>query len=317
MNTQRTDQTLAWLNGRVIPFSEAKLPVSDVGVVHGASVTEMARTFHGVPFRLNDHLNRLFASVRAVGFDTEYGRDRLQAVVHELVEHNFRLIPPTHDLGVILFVTGGPNPTYLPAVERRAAPPSTVCVHTFILQFESWADQLVNGRHLITSTVRQIPAESVDPRIKSRSRLHWRLADHQVRQIDPAAGALVLTADELVAETSAANVFIVSRGRVRTPARGVLEGVSRATVIELCNELGIDCTPADLIPDDVAASDEVFTTSTPCCMLPVTRFNGQPIGNGKPGPIFARLAREWSDRVGVDIIRQAREAAGQLGLRNA
>lgn len=111
--TQSTPEPIAWLNGQQVGISQAKLSVFDLGVVMGASVTEMIRTFAHRPFRLDDHLGRLERSLQAVGFPTGVSPEELADVVLELVDHNARLIPAGHDLGITVFVTAGLNLTYL------------------------------------------------------------------------------------------------------------------------------------------------------------------------------------------------------------
>ncbi len=303
-------EPIAYLNGRLMAQSEARLALTDLGLVLGASVTEMIRTFQHRPYRLNDHLDRLFRSLQAVGFGTDVQREDLERAVGEVLEHNARLIPPSHDLGIVVFVTAGHNLTYLGAGGIELARTPTVCVHTFPLPFELWADLFIDGQHLVTPSVRQLPADVIDPRIKSRSRLHWFLADQQARQIDRQARAVLLDGSGCLTETSTGNIFVVRQGRILTPpAERALGGVSRATVLELAAELDIPCETAELRPYDVHNAEEMLTSSTPYCLLPVTRFNGWRVGDGVPGPVFAQLIEAWNRRVGLDIIAQMRDGA--------
>jgi ribosomal protein S24E len=129
-------EPIAWLDGRLVPLSEAKLSVFDLGVVLGASITEMIRTFGHRPFRLDDHLGRMFRSLRAVGFGTDLSRDELESAALRVVEHNAKLIPESHDLGIVMFVTAGKNLTYLGLAGLEESRTRSVCVHTFPLPFE-------------------------------------------------------------------------------------------------------------------------------------------------------------------------------------
>jgi branched-subunit amino acid aminotransferase/4-amino-4-deoxychorismate lyase len=303
-------EPVAWLNGQIVPISEAKLHVFDQGLVLGASITEMIRTFAHTPFHLDDHLDRLYRSLQAVGFPPVLAPKELKSVVLDVVDHNQRHIPAGHDLGIIAFVTAGHNLTYLgmTGVEQSRTP--TVCVHTFPLPFELWADKCDDGQHLVTPSIRHIPPESLDPKIKSRSRLNWYLADQQARLVDSSAGALVLDRDGNITETSTANFFLVSNGTILTPSpRIALGGVSQKVVLELAAKLGIPSVAADLQIYDALNAHEAFTSSTPYCMLPVTRINGCQIGTGRRGPIFDRLVAAWNDLAGLDIIGQIRKGA--------
>ena len=133
------------------------------------------------------------------------------------------------------------------------------------------------------------------------------LADLEAAQVDPNAYAVLCDIYGNLAEGSGSNFFIVTDGVVRTPGpRNLLRGISRATVLELCDDLGIPTREEDLQPYEAVVADEALLTSTPWSLFPVTRFNGQPVGDGKPGPITKQLLGAWSELVGVDIVEQAR-----------
>jgi branched-subunit amino acid aminotransferase/4-amino-4-deoxychorismate lyase len=303
-------EPLAYLNGRIAPVSQTRLSLFDQGVVMGASVTEMARTFQHQPFRLEDHIDRLFRSMRAVGFEIDLTREDLRSLVCELIDHNSRLIPATHDLGAVMFVTAGSSLTYQGMWGFDTYRTPSVCLHTFPLPFELWAEKFESGQHLVTPSIRTLPPECLDPKIKSRSRMHWWLADEQARLVDPKALALVLDRDDNIAETSTANFFLVEKGGIVTPTgRHTLAGVSQTMLREIADSLGIPFERRDFQLYDVLNADEAFTSSTPYCMLPVTRVNKRLIGDGNPGPVFRRLLRAWSEAVGVDIAAQMQTGA--------
>jgi branched-subunit amino acid aminotransferase/4-amino-4-deoxychorismate lyase len=191
-----------------------------------------------------------------------------------------------------------------------------VCAHTFPLPFELWAEKLEQGQHLVVPSTRHVPADSLDPRIKSRSRMHWYVADRQARRVDSGAGAILVDHDGFLTETSTGNFCIVTGNAIRTPSeRTTLGGISRQVVGELAESLGIAFEFADLRPEDVSTADEAFTSSTPYCLLPVTRFQGEPVGSGRLGPVFGRLLAAWGELVGFDIAAQLRDGAEER-LRN-
>lgn len=300
----------AWLNGSYLPFSQAALPVWDMGVVGGAAVTEMLRTFRHVPFRLEEHLDRLFASIRSVGFAPEITRDGLRDVVQSVVARNAALIPAGHDLGVIAFVTSGGNLTYLGAAGRELARKCTVCVHTFPLPFELWADRYEAGVHLVTPATKALPADVIDPQIKFRSRLHWQLADREARLADPAAMALLLDRDGYVTEAGTGNVVAVQGDRLLTPSHvRSLAGISLQVVEELAPAMGCHVVRGGWTLHDFERASEIFLTSTPNCLLPVTRLNSVSVGDGRSGPLTRRLLAAWSESVGMDIVAQMRQGA--------
>lgn len=307
-------EPIAFLNGQMLPARAARLPVSDAGIVLGATVTEMIRTFRGRPFRLDEHLARFERSLRYVRFETGLSAGRWREVIAELVAHNFRLMDPADDLGIVLFVTAGDLPMYAGIRGVRPAAP-TVCAHTFPLPWEVWSDTLQCGLHLVTPTIRHVPPQCLNPNMKCRSRMHYFLADQEARLVDPAAAALLLDLDGNVCETSNANFLIVERGTIVSPTlRNTLPGISRDVVVELAGKLGIAFIERDFQVFHVVNAEEAFVASTPICMLPVTRINGQPIGDGKPGRVFGRLLEAWSDLVGLDIAGQIMEGAGRRGV---
>ncbi len=305
-------EPLAYLNGRIAPISQAMLPVYDMGIVMGASVTEMARTFRHDCFHLRDHVDRLFRSIKHVGFEMDLTPDGFVDLVLELVTINSRLIPKSHDLGVSMFVTAGTALVYTGQAGRATHRRPTVCVHTFPLPFELWAEKYTLGQHVVTPSIRHLPPECLDPKIKARSRMHWYLADEQARLVDPRAIALLLDRNDNVTETGTANFLIAQKGRVMTPPpRNTLQGISQQVVAELCEQAKIPFEQRDFQTYDVVNADEAFTSSTPYCMLPVTKINGKPIGDGQPGPIFAELLRGWDQLVGLNVAQQMETGAAE------
>ncbi len=303
-------EPLVFLNGRTVPASAAHLAIYDAGVVLGATVTEQTRTFRHRPWRLGDRLDRLSRSLRYTRISIALTRGELEAISLELVAHNARLIDAEDELGLIHFVTAGEHAAYAGASGRPARAEPTVCVHTFPLPFELWSKKMIYGQHLVTPSVRQVPPQCYDPKMKCRSRMHYYLADQEARLVDPDAAALLLDLQGNVAETNAANVFLVERGTLVSPTTvNTLPGHSRAMVVELAGRLGLPFAERDLQVYDVLNAEEAFTTSTPYCVMPVTKVNGVPIGDGKPGPVARRLLAAWSAEAGVDIEQQIREGA--------
>jgi branched-chain amino acid aminotransferase len=296
------------VNGSYVPIEQASLHVFDLGIVGGVAVTEMVRTFRHQPFRLNQHLERFTQSSLQTGLDIGIANDDLGRICERLINENANLIPEHHDLGLIVFVTGGENPTYV-GTNRSAGGQSTLVAHTFPLPFELWASIYQVGLHLVTVGTHSIPDDVIDPRIKHRSRLHWHLAAREAKQIDPGAMAILTDQQDQLTETATGNLCVVDGTTIITPSAHVLEGVSRGFAAELAASLGIEFVHAPISPDELSRADEAFLTSTPHCLLPVTRFNKASIGNGLPGPIYQRLIEAWSQAVGTDISEQMQRGA--------
>lgn len=303
-------EPIVFLNGRMVPASQAHLAIYDAGIVLGATVTEMTRTFHKRPWRLEEHLDRLFRSLRYTRMDIKMSKKQLAEVSYELVTKNAALLGEGEELGLIHFVTAGEYATYAGSSGNAARTTPTVCAHTFPMPFELWAKKMQSGQHLVTPSIRHVPPQCYDPKMKYRSRMHYYLADQEARLMDPEAAALLLDLDGNVTETGGANFLIVERGVIVSPTtRNTLPGISRAMVIELAAKLGIGFVERDIQVYNVINADEAFTASTPYCVMPVTKINGAPIGDGKPGPVWRRLLTAWSEVVGVDIGRQIQEGA--------
>ncbi len=302
-------EPIAYLNGHFVPISKAALSVFDLGIVAGASVTEMTRTFRHVPFRLSEHLDRLEQSLKLVNIDPRLSRDELVSICERVVSDNQRFIPSDHDLGLIVFVTAGQNLTYLGLSELSRARTPSVCVHSFPLPFELWAERYETGLHLVTTSIGSLPDDVIDSRIKHRSRMHWHLADIQAKKVDASAMAVLIDQDGFLTETATGNICVVEGTTIVTPSQHVLHGISRDVVADLATSLGLTFATSRVKPDELARASEAFLTSTPHCMLPVTRFDNRPIGQGVPGPVFQQLITAWSKLVGLDIVGQMRDGA--------
>ncbi|MCS7046268.1 MAG: aminotransferase class IV [Gemmataceae bacterium] len=309
-------EPLVFLNGRFVPASQAHVAIYDAGVVFGATVTEMTRTFRQRLWRLADHLDRLYRSLKYLRLDLGLTRDQLTEFSEELVAHNARLCDRDDELGLVHFVTAGEYDTYAAGLGQSARATPTVCAHTFPLPFERWAASMRDGAHVVTPSIRHVPPQCYDPKVKYRSRLHYYLAEQEARLVDPEALALLLDLHGNVTETNAANFLIARRGTIFSPTTvNTLPGISRAMVKELAADLEIPFVERDLQVYDVVNADEALLCSTSFCLMPVTRINGIAIGNGRPGPIVRRLLAAWSAAVGVDIAAQI-EAGAQRRTRS-
>jgi branched-chain amino acid aminotransferase len=227
------------------------------------------------------------------------------ANTEELIERNCTLINPDQELGVVHFVTPGENRMYAGSTGIRAHRGSTVCIHSFPLPLGEWRHFFTDGVHVVTPSIRHIPPQCIDPKMKNRSRLHMWIADQQSHAVDPKAVSLMLDLDGNITECSGANFVLVNDHTIYSPtSRNILEGVSLVTVRELAAELGWNWVEKDLQPYDVVNAEEAWLTTTPYCVGPCTRINARPIGSGRPGPRWREMLGAWSKRVGLDIRAQ-------------
>ena len=294
---------LVYHNGSLVPDAEAKIHYSDSGLMFGVIVTESTRTFAHQPFKLREHIRRLYRSMQATRIDPSMSPDEMERVTLEVWEANRRNLRPEDDAWIVHNVTGGKITV---SIGGWAFGEPTVLVSCAPIDFTAFAGFYRIGVHAVTPAIRQIPPQCLDPKIKHRNRLHFNLAEYQVKAVDPYGFSLLLDIDGNIAENKGANFFVVTDGVLHTPStHSVLAGVSRQTVMELASALGVRAVERDIQLYDVETADEAFFTSTPYCLLPATRINGVAIGDGVPGPISRRLLGAWSELVGVDIVTQA------------
>jgi branched-chain amino acid aminotransferase len=304
------------MNGDLVPEAEAKISIYDSALMFGDMVFEMTRSFRKQQFQLRAHLERLYASMRYVHIPEPMPIEEMEEVCARVQAANDPLFADTDEHRLMVNVSRGPLGFYAEIFGGRMEP--TVVVADFPLKWTvaAMGHLFDSGINAVITSQRAIPAQLLDPKVKSRSRLHYQMANIEASNFEGDDNwALLLDPDGYVAEGTGDNFFIVSGGVIRTPEpRNVLRGISRAYVLELACELGIPCVEANIEPYDVLMADEAFMTGTPFCMLPVTRLNGEPVGDREVGPVFRRVIDRWSANVGVDIAEQirawSREIAG-------
>ena len=298
-------EPIVYLNTGFVRASQAAINIYDLGIVLGATLTEMTRTFKHQPFRLEDHLRRLYRSLKYAGIDPPLSRPEMLERTLELIEANSKLIGDEEELGIVHFVTPGENRIYAGSAAGGVRTAPTVCIHSFPLPLEVWRPLFTEGAHVVTPSVRHVPPQCLDPKTKNRSRLHWWIADQQTHAVDPKAITLLLDLEGNVTECGGSNFLIVVGRTIYSPtSRNILDGISLTTVRELAPKLGLGWVEKDLQPYDVVNADEALMPTTPYCVAPCTRINGTPIGNGEPGPVFREIMQAWSDLVGMDILAQ-------------
>ena len=295
---------LAYFNGRWIDQSDLRISANDLGFVLGATLVERLRTFQWRPFRVDAHVARLKNALVAVGWDAERLADEVRHALEEFPVKNAAHFLKGDDWAIVAFVTPG---------ETYDATHPTVAVHGFPLPFAGWAPQFESGVELTVVDVRQVPGNSVPPHVKCRSRMHYYLADCEARRRAPGTRALLLDQQGFIGEASTANVvaYFPKRGLVTPRLDAVLPGISQEVLFELAEKRGLKRTEADLTPQEFAAAEEIFLTSTSICLLPVVRLDGLPVGAGVPGGVYRDLLADWSRAVGVEIAEQARNFASR------
>jgi len=303
-----TDGDIAYLRGEFVPAEACTLPVYDLGIVLGAAVTDFLRTFNGKPYRMEDHVKRLYRSCKYACIDPPVSMEEARDISNRLIEHN-RKVRPGAELGLVYYITAGENWVYAGSAGMQGTPIPTVVQHTFPLPFSLWKKIFLEGIHCVTPSVRHWPPQCLSSKIKNRNRLHMWIGDHESHLADPKAMSLFLDINGNITETGGSNFVIYRDGVVISPRRhNILWGVSLTVLTELLDELGVPFMEDDIQVYDVINAEEAWVPTTPYCLGPVVKINGRPIGSGAIGPLWRQIINLWSAKVDKDIYRELTEA---------
>jgi branched-chain amino acid aminotransferase len=273
---------IAYVDGEWTPAEEARIPVLDHGLLYGDGVFEGIRVYGGRAFLLDEHLDRLAASARAIALELPLDRSEIAALCSEaarragLVDGYLRLV-----------VTRGPGA--LGVSPHTCGRPTVILIAAPLALYPP--ERYRDGVRLVTSSLRRSANDALPPQIKSLNYLTSVLASIEARR-QGADEAILLNAQGLIAECTADNLFVVSRGRVLTPAvaSGALAGITRALVLRLLAAEGIECAEAPLAPADAWTADELFLTGTGAEIVPVCEVDGRALPAERPVTERARAA---------------------------
>ena len=303
MTSQRQNERVAYYNGTIMPESEVLLPFRDRGFIFGDAAFDTTRTFNHQPFRLKQHVERLYRSLAYLRIDPGLSPEETIALSEEVLERNLHLIDREDDYWLSQRVSRGPL-----ALDRSptATAQPTVIIECQPLPLKARARLYRDGIEVIVPATRRTPPDSFSPRAKSHNYLNIIVADHEAHAVNPQAWAVLLDQSGNLAEGMGSNIFVVRGGRLLTPhERYVLPGVSRAVVMELAEELDIEFGEQDIDLYDAYTADEVFLTSTSLCICPVRSVNGALIADGQvPGPVTQRLTEAYAKLAGCDFVAQ-------------
>ncbi len=301
--TSLSNERIAYFNGKYVPEREVLVPFRDRSWVFGDGAFDMTRTFNGRVFKIAEHVERLYRSLKYLRIDPGLSPAQMIEISEEVSARNRHLLGPGEDQWVGQRVSRG--------VQRAEGDNwdhygPTVIVECMPLPLKARARLFRDGIDVIVPSVRRVPPDALTPRAKTHNYLNLVMADLEAHARDPESWAVLLDHQGNLCEGLGSNVFVVRDGELLTPHEGfVLPGVSRATVIELADRLGIAWREADLDLYDAYNADEMFLTSTSLCLCPARSVNGSPIGAGSvPGPITRRLTAAYINLVDCDFVAQ-------------
>ncbi len=271
---------IAFIDGVYMPLAKASIPLTDRGFVRSDATYDVAHVWKGRFFRLDDHIERFQQSMNGLRMSLPYSSQEIADILIECVRRS-----GLRDAYVQMTCTRGVPP--------RGTRDPRLCQNRFYAFAQPFVwianeEQRRDGLKMVISSVQRIQPEAVDPRIKN---FHWLdLTGGIFEAYDrDAVVAVLIDREGNITEGAGFNVFAVRDGVLATPDRGVFEGMTRRTVIELAREAGIACEIRPVSADELRGADEIFITSTAGGIMPVTELDGRIYGNGRPGSITNRI----------------------------
>jgi branched-chain amino acid aminotransferase len=276
-----------YIDGKYFDRNEARISVFDHGLLYGDGVFEGIRIYGGKVFKLKEHVERLYQSAKAILLDIPISRAEMENATLEAVHENAK-----KDGYIRLLVTRGEGPLGLDP--SSCGKPSVIIIVGDIQLYPQ--EYYEKGIAVVTAASRRMPADSLDPRVKSLNYLNNVMAKVEAKQAG-CLEAVLLNHEGYVTECTADNIFIVKHGTLLTPAPhyGALDGITRMTVMNIAGSCGIASRETALTRYDLYTADECFMTGTGAEIMPVTMIDGRLIGAGGPGPVTKRLIKGFRD----------------------
>ena len=277
----------AWMNGKFIQLSEARIPVLDWGFLRSDATYDVVHVWKGRFFRLDNHIDRFFHSTEKLRMPCTVSRIDLKKILAGCVERS-----GLDNAYVEMIQTRGMSPNF--ERDPRKSEPRFIA---FAVPF-GWIlkpEEFGKGLDVLVSNRRRISPNSVDSSIKN---YHWLdLVSGMFEAYDNGHDTVILTDEENnISEGPGFNIFCVDETGLNSPNKGVLEGITRQTVLDLAKELNVPFQLRPISLETLKSSNEVFATSTAGGIMPITKINGLPIGRGAPGEITRKLHKTYWDK---------------------
>jgi branched-chain amino acid aminotransferase len=304
MGGELSNLRVAWFNGQFMPENEVRIPFRDSSWLYGDGAFDMTRSFGGKLFKVKEHVERLYRSLKYLRIDPGMGPNEMEALSWELFERNRHLLGEGEDYWLGQRISRGVREVEGDHLDHHGP---NVVLECMPLPLRQRARSFVEGIKVLVPSTRRTPPESLTPRAKTHNYLNLIVASQEVNAIDPSAWAILLDVNGNLCEGLGSNIFVVRDGEILTPrGKFVLPGVSRQTAIDLARGFGMTVTEADLDLYDAYNADEVFITSTSLCICPARSINGVDIGPpGRVwGPVTKAIADAYAKFVDFDFVGQ-------------
>jgi branched-chain amino acid aminotransferase len=279
------EEPLVYIDGEFVPKSKAAISVFDHGLLYGDGVFEGIRAYNGHVFKLNEHLDRLYASAHSLMIKIPLSRGEMKrAVIDTLKKNNMK------DAYIRLVVTRGPGD--LGVDPRKCSKPTVFIIVGSISVIPKEVAE--RGIRTIITWIRRDPVDGTSHEMKSLNYLNSILAKIEANNMG-VDEAIILSTQGYLCEGTAENVFVVKGGEIWTPPAytGALPGITQSAVFEIAKRIGLKIEERLITAHELFNADEVFFTGTGAEIVPVTEVNGRAIGTGKPGAITARIRKEF------------------------
>ena len=306
-------ERVVYFNGTFVPESEARISIFDSALWWADMAFEVFRTYNSKPFAMRDHIERLYASLKLLEIDCGLSIEQMEAATLDTLQRNSPTEPRDVDWWVVHGVSRGPLEVYASVFKDGCRP--TVCINCWplIVHMGGFAPKYDTGLDLVIPAQHALPAHLVDAKAKTRSRMHYQMANLQAKRQGDGCLPILLDTDGFLTEGAGSNILLVKDGVLLSPEpRNILRGVSRATTIQLAQELKIPVRETNLDRYDALVADEIVCTSTSFSIVHARSFEGQAVGDGKMGPVTRRLVDAWKKHVGIDFVAQAHDYAGRV-----
>ena len=277
----------AWIDGDYVPIADARIPITDTGFTRSDCTYDVVSTWDGRFFRLADHLDRFERSCQAIRLNPQFSRAEIREILFECVRRT-----ELRDAYVEMILTRG-----VPPVGVRDPRQFVNRFYAFAIPY-IWIvkpdDQLVGTHVVIAQTATRIDPQSVDPSVKN---FHWADMTKGIFEAydREATTVVLLNAAGEVTEGPGLNIFVLHDGALWTPEGGVLQGITRKTILELAATDGIQTRVRMFGRELLDPADEIFMTSTAGGVMPVTTLDDKPVSDGKPGETALRLRQMYWD----------------------
>ncbi len=300
-------QRKVWINGALVPESEARVPIYDSALMFGDMVFEMTRSFQKKHFLLEEHIDRLVASAEFVQIHLPYSKEDIFEAINEVTTYHNEVFEDDDEHRLMINLSRGLLGIYENNVDFQTKGP-VLSIANFPLKWtvSGMSEYFNQGIHAVVSNQKMIPDDLLNASVKSRSRLHYMMANIDISKMNlERAWALLEDPDGNICEGTGSNIFFVKDNELYTPKPvNMLRGISRQYLIDLAKKNKIQVHEVEIKKENLSEFSEAFFTATPFCMVPCYRLDDHQLEFRNEESLFNSLLSLWSKEVGIDIENQ-------------